>query len=224
MKNNKNSETQPEKLPLSIKILNWLKANFIAVIVTGIVIPTAYWLIPAPHTKTFTAAIQVVDWKGENNPAINQSGSKISILNKEAKSIADGKVEFGDIPAKYKNKPVKINFLPAPDYEYLYIKDTEITLTNHSEIKVYMKGLDKLNGTITCYETGKSIDNAKIEINGEIVCSDSLGNFSINLSIGKQEREQFIKISKAGYEIYRKEKDMVTNSGLNEFKLHLKPD
>jgi hypothetical protein len=35
------------------KILNWLRANFITVILTGIVIPTVYWLIPAPTTRIF---------------------------------------------------------------------------------------------------------------------------------------------------------------------------
>jgi len=192
-----------------VGIWNWIGIASLIVGVIGIYITLTI-------SETTTATIQVVDWKGKNNNAINESGSKIRIWlgnePQEYKSITDGKVEFSEIPAKYKNKDVKIEFQPAVGYG-LYIKDTTILLQTKesSKLKIYWYGLDSIRGNIIDNDTGTSIDSAKITINGQSVYSDSFGNFEMSFQPDKQEIYQGIEINKTNYDRYYHKEDMRTN-------------
>jgi hypothetical protein len=171
-----------------------------------------YKLIHQP----FTATIRIVDWKGKDNPFINESGSKVRIWlggePREYKSISDGYVEFSKIPAKYKNEAVQIDFQPSEEYP-LYIKDKTISLQTEEkmELKVYVKGLDSIRGNIKDCDTEKIIEGALIKINGQSTYSDSLGNFEMSFQPDKQEINQTIEIYKNNYQRYFNTFDMRTN-------------
>jgi hypothetical protein len=227
----KDSNMQIRKQPLGKKILNLFKKFFDNIRAVGIynwigiigLIGTAFGVyITIRYSETTTAIIQIVDWKGRNNDIINQSGSRISILNKEPKSIIDGKVEFGVIPFRYKNKAVKIDFQPAMDYKYLYIKDNKILLNESAELKVYMHGLENIHGYIKQEGTNIGIDSVFVFINANkdlFAYTNREGYFNLSIPSEYQEAEQIIIIQKDGFK--PEEKSILLEQMLNRKDIHI---
>jgi len=196
----------------SVGIWNWIGIASLAVGIAGV-----YLTIKTTDSTTFT--ILVRDWKGGKDPFIYESGGKIRIwLEKkpqEYKSIVDGKVEFPEILAEYNNKAVRIDFQQHPDYNSLYIKNDSILLRTKapSILKIYVRGLESIKGSVKIKRTSIPIDSAKIEINGIVTFTDSLGLYYINIPLEKQELIQEITISKEKFVTLTEKLDMITNEG-----------
>ena len=195
----------------TIGIWNWIGVASLTVGVIGI-------YLTIKETDTTTATIEILDWKGENNDFINKSESKVRIWlgseHRDFKSIIDGAVEFSEIPAKYKNERVKVEFQPSDNFPLMYIKETTILLqTKESmKLKVYVKGLDSIRGNIKDYDTEEIIEGALIKINGQSTYSDSSGDFKMDFAPDKQEMRQTIEIYKTNYERYYINVNMRTNT------------
>ena len=186
--------------------------------IVGIIFISSSYALFKYTNHPFTASIRIVDWKGEPNASINNFGGKITIWlgNKEqpARTIADGNVQFSDIPAKYKNKKVNIQFISSPEYESMYIKDNEIILKRgeSSDLKIYIKGIDSIHGYVRNDSTKEGIDRALVSVNGASTYTDSSGKYIIHIPIEKQEIKQIIRVEKENFEESEKEKWLVGNT------------
>ena len=194
-----------EKQSLGQKLLNWLRANFVAVIVTGLIVPFLFWLFPSPWNPKapFTATIKVYGWEGYDHNPLNGKGAIILELDepKKAGITEEGIATFKNIPSKYNGKMVAIHITNTENEPY-YLTDSTIKIQKDSTInvQVLLRGLEKLEGQILD-ETGiNGLQGVNILVAGQDTITDEWGHFSIKIPQDKLKRIQLVEVKKDGYE------------------------
>jgi hypothetical protein len=195
---------------------------FISTIAGGIV---TYFVVDRviDNRQPFTATISIKDWKGRDDRKINESNGTIKILDKTAKSITTGSVEFGEIPAKHKNKAIKVEFFPCEDCTGWDLLHDTIVLQpkQSSELRIKIKGLEQIYGTVTD-ENENPIDSAKIEIIGSqplLYTYTNKGKYKIEIPIPQQEYYQQVRVSKPNFKDGNKCPYLENNTNSIDFKL-----
>jgi hypothetical protein len=85
-----------------------------------------------------------------------------------------------------------------------YFADSVILVRKNetSEIRILLRGLNKLEGVVTD-ENGTGVSDAIVRVAGISAQTDADGRFSISIPIEKQKRHQEVEIHKEGYIPYR---------------------
>ena len=68
------------------------------------------------------------------------------------------------------------------------------------EVKLY--GLERLKGIVKDFDTGETIESAKVRVQGEEATSNAYGEFTLDLPPDKQEKFQTIRAYHPDYQDY----------------------
>jgi len=220
----KNGEEKEDKIPPIKRKRNWqTRVMNIAVYVFAVLLfGTVYFLFYEIISQTFTAMIQIEDWKGRNSTQlIYESKSTISILGKEPKTFFDRKIEFPDISAKYNGKKVKVDFMQGQYYPFLELVNYSIILKKGeiSTLQIKIKGLEEIHGKVTNKKTGTPIDSAKVTVQIISVYTDKEGKYRIAIPPEIQEIEQTVSVIKKGFKNYFETINLAGNTDSIDFKL-----
>jgi len=152
-------------------------------------------------TSPFTVTLQIVDWNNRQNQEIHNKGGVILFGNEEPKELTStnrGRFKF-DLSASYNKQSIKVHFQPQEQYQFMKL-DTTIVVNKDSTyyLKMYFIGIDKITRNVINQTTGKPIEGAIAEINGEKDTTDKDGKFTITLPLEKQERFQKLTIKQEG--------------------------
>jgi hypothetical protein len=173
----------------------------VCVFVIGIFI--AYKLINQP----FTATVKVYAWKGEQHNPLDGKGSIVLMLGdktEKAEINRQGEAIFKGILPQYNGKIVAV-YITDTENEPYYLTDSLIKIqkNNTTKVQILLRGLEKLQGTIFDNISGEGLSDVSVTLAGINTITDEKGNFIIDIPIEKQQQEQKIRITKAGYESKR---------------------
>jgi phosphatidate phosphatase APP1 len=84
-----------------------------------------------------------------------------------------------------------------------------------TKVQVFLRGLEKLQGTVYDNISGEGLPDVSITIAGITAATDEKGDFMIEIPIEKQRMEQEIEIRKEGY---KSKRQTIPMSGENRYR------
>jgi hypothetical protein len=126
---------------------------------------------------------------------------------KEETINSKGVATFDEIPSKFfKNyKKVKITFSDPNGEPYRVLHPDSLYQLDEGEIInliVKLDGLDRLSGTVTDFNTGNFIKNARVSIAQDFTFSNEFGEFTLNISKKNQKQLQTVRAYIDNYKPY----------------------
>ena len=169
----------------------------------------------------FSATVHVTNWKEYNEPFLPKLALIIGV--EDAQMDKDGKANFINILSDLDGNKVPIKIKETQGMPYELVDDSIIISRNGiNQIKVRLRGLEKLDAKVRDFDTKEALSNAYVACADTTVITDELGKFTIYIPPEKQQKEQRVIISKDGYEYYNCFHSFVENSKPKTFDLQKK--
>ena len=168
---------------------------FLLVIIFG------FTLVPDTRPFDFTIFLRDVDGK----TVLKSEGAIKIILDndiKKGKIDEEGRVDFKNIPVKFKNANVPVEL--EIDYGWQFANGktaTDCILKGNNTIITIKRdaSLSIISGTVTD-EEGNFIVGARVMVKDIFIFTDDNGRFTIEIPPEKQEKEQTLTVHKQGFE------------------------
>jgi hypothetical protein len=157
----------------------------------------AYHVLERP----FTATIHVHGWEGKHHHPLDGAGViELTLGDKTERAGINrqGEAIFKKLPPAHEGRAARVALVDT-GHEPYFLLDSVVRLERDetSEVRVTLRGLDRLEGYIQDGDAG--IAGATVRVAGLVARTDGRGYFSLAIPPGKQRRYQEVEISKEGY-------------------------
>jgi len=169
--------------------------------------------------QSITATIQLYGWEGEQHNPLNGKGTLVLTLGdktEKAEINRQGEAIFKGILPQFNGKMIPVRIADTEGEPY-YLSDSLIKIQKNSitKVQVLLRGLEKLHGTVYDNISGEGISDVSVTMAGVIATTDEKGDFIIEIPLEKQQQEQEIEISKAGY---KSKRQTIPMAGENKYR------
>ena len=158
--------------------------------------------------QPFTTTVKLYGWENENQNPLDGKGTLVLILGDKTEKAGinrQGEAVFKGILPKYNEQTVSIHLIDTENEPY-YLKDSIVKIIKNevSKMQVLLYGLDKFEGRIVeiIGDNKVGVPEAMVYVNNLSAKTDTRGDFVIDIPQNKQQREQYVEISKNGYITY----------------------
>ena len=184
-------------------IFGYLSVIVPVVLVIAIAIGVFYFTTNTP----FSTTIQVYGWEGKGHNPLDGKGALVLTLGdktEKAEINRSGEAVFNGILPKYNGATVPVYITDTEGEPYYLLAETVVIEKNAtSPIQLLLQGLEKLQGAIYDDLSGEGLAGVLVTVADIRATTDANGNFSIDIPIEKQQKEQKIVVSKEGYDSKR---------------------